>query len=262
MVEIFPSHRVAIEIVGLQIHWYGLMYFLAFLVAYYLLPTLQKYRGCNLTTDQWSSILVSAVLGVIIGGRLGYVFLYSPVHFLTNPLTIVKIWEGGMSSHGGFIGVAVSMYLSSKKHQFDLWSLADIAVVPIAIGLALGRIGNFINGELYGVVTDVPWGMRFLQAEGIRHPVQLYAVAKNLLTAGMCYVHLVEFTHAKNGQTASLFLILYGLFRFSIEYVREQTVEGLHLGFIYLTRGQVLTVPVIIIGVVCWLWTYKRSLGE
>src|SRR3989338_5319632 len=153
MLEFFPSRTVAVEIFGLQIHWYGLMYLLGFVLTYYLLSRLFKYRNVNMNKDGIANLLSWGVLGVILGGRLGFVLFYEPSYYLSNPLDIVKVWQGGMSSHGGFLGVITVLIIYTRKKNIDLLSLLDLLVIPVAIGLALGRLGNFINGELYGFET-------------------------------------------------------------------------------------------------------------
>ncbi len=250
MISIFPSRAVALALFGFEIHWYGLLYFLAFLVAGYLLPRLQKYRDLGLSRDTWLSLLSWAVVGVIAGGRLGYVLFYEPAYYLSNPLQIFAVWQGGMSFHGGFIGVALVLWLFSRTHRLPLFVLCDIIVVPVAIGLALGRIGNFVNQELYGIVTTLPWGMSFPGAEGLRHPIQLYAVIKDLLIAGICFWHLrvTRDTAYRWGCTGAAFLILYAIGRFLLEYLRDQQYALTDIGGILLTRGQLLTLPLLILG--------------
>lgn len=248
MFALFPSRTVAIVLFGFPVHWYGLFYFVSFLIGWWMLPRLQKYRDLHLSKDDCSSILSATVLGVIIGGRLGYVFFYNPVYFFKNPLDIVAVWKGGMASHGGFIGVAIALlFILRKRSREEIVRIADIAVIPIAIGLGLGRIGNFINQELYGTVTSLPWGMLFVGSEGLRHPIQLYDFALQMCIAGICFWHL---THRKNsGQTLAFFLMLYGISRFMLEYLREQN----GLLFWGLSEGQWLTIPLFMIGVLLWM---------
>ena len=151
-----------------------------------------------------------------------------------------------MSSHGGFIGVLIALLWTVRKHRWDLFVLADLITVPVAIGLALGRLGNFINQELYGPVTTLPWGIAIPGVEGLRHPTQIYAMIKDLFIASVCFWHLRY--AQKKGQTMALFLILYGLLRFLIEYVRIQEYGWIHIGFIALSRGQLLTIPIFLFG--------------
>ena len=258
MIDIFPSRAVAISIANFNIHWYGLMYMLAFLLAFYLLPRIQKWRGLSLSRDDWSSLLALGVIGVIAGGRLGFVLFYEPVFYLTNPVEIIKVWNGGMSSHGGLIGVGIAIVFFSWKKGISIFSLLDVVVIPGAIGLAMGRMGNLINGELYGIESAVPWAMQFAEADGLRHPTQIYAIMKNLIIAGVCTVYIQSAT-SKRGQVFALFLIMYGLLRYIVEYFREQPYGIYDLGVVMMSRGQLLTDPIILFGVLVWFVTIRKS---
>lgn len=252
MIDFFPSRRIAVELFGFGVHWYGIMYLLAFLLALALLPRLQKYRSLSLTQDEWSSVLAAGVLGVLLGGRLGYVFFYAPHLFVSDPLEILRVWNGGMSSHGGFLGVALALLLYVRRHKIPALALADIAVVPAALGLALGRFGNFINLELYGTATSLPWGMAIPGVEGLRHPVQFYAMGKDIFIALVCFAYLARVRPPVPGRTFALFLVLYGALRFLVEFVREQEYAVLSIGVFSLSRGQLLTVPVFLCGLLLW----------
>jgi phosphatidylglycerol---prolipoprotein diacylglyceryl transferase len=248
--SIFPSRAVAFDIFGWSIYWYGLLYFAAFLLAFWILPRLQKHRNLLLLDrNDWADLLTWAVIGVILGGRLGFVLFYEPQYFLISPLKIFEVWEGGMSSHGGFIGVATSLFFFLRKRGWDVWSIADLLTVPIAIGLAFGRTGNFINQELYGPVTTLPWAISIPSVEGLRHPTQIYAVIKNLVIAACCLWHLKFMRPIRAGTTFALFLVLYAILRFLIEYLRTQEYGLIDLGVISLSRGQLLTVPILLAGV-------------
>lgn len=255
MIEFFPSRAVAVSVVHFQIHWYGLLYLLAFIIAYFSLPRLAKYRSLDVTADDWASILTWAVLGVIVGGRLGYVFLYEPAYFFDSPLDIFAVWKGGMASHGGFVGVILFLMYALWQRNISVRKVADIAVIPAAIGLALGRFGNFINQELYGTVTTLPWGMEFPGAEGLRHPLQIYGVLQNLLIALICYWHLRK-KPIHLGQTFALFLMLYGVARFAMEYIREQTHTVFDIGLLTISRGQLYTIPLLLLGIILW-WRWR-----
>ncbi len=256
MIDFFPSRTVAVIIADFPVHWYGLLYLLSFGVAWILLPRLQSLRSLKLSADEWSSILSWAVVGVIVGGRLGYVLFYDPWYYLEHPSQIFAVWRGGMASHGGFIGVALAMmWVLRKRSKTEFLRIADLLTIPIAIGLGLGRIGNFINQELYGTVTTLPWGMTFPDAVGLRHPIQLYDFALQMIIAALCFLHLKKTTTP--GRTLGLFLTLYGIARFSLEFIREQ--HGIFFG--PLSEGQILTVPILIIGV--WLLSRRvRSSGS
>ncbi|MEK7563197.1 MAG: prolipoprotein diacylglyceryl transferase [Patescibacteria group bacterium] len=258
MISFFPSRAIAISVLGFDVHWYGILYLASFILAYLLLPRLQKYRGVSLTKDQWGDILTWSVIGVLVGGRLGYVLLYDPRYFLSHPLEIIAVWKGGMASHGGFLGVTLALLYMSRKHKISLLALADIAVIPVAIGLALGRFGNFINQELYGNVTTLPWGMSFPGAEGLRHPTQIYAIGKDLFIALVCFLHLRMSSRPK-GQTAGIFLVLYGVLRFLLEFLRENTHSMFEVGVLELSRGQWYSVPIVIVGIGVLMWGWRKK---
>jgi phosphatidylglycerol:prolipoprotein diacylglycerol transferase len=256
MIEFFPSRRVALDIFEFSIHWYGLLYLLAFLVAYWSLPRLQHHRNVKISKEEWSNILTAAILGVLVGGRLGYVFFYAP-ELIVHPLEIVKVWHGGMSSHGGFLGVGIAVGWYLYRKNLPILAIADVVVVPIAIGLAFGRLGNFVNLELYGTVTSLPWAMDIPGVEGARHPLQLYGIGKNLFIALICFMHLRS--TSVSGKTFGVFLMLYGFLRFLLEYVREQSYAALSLGIVDLSRGQLLTIPLFVTGLLLWKYATKKG---
>ncbi|MBT3834903.1 prolipoprotein diacylglyceryl transferase [Candidatus Peribacteria bacterium] len=253
--SIFPTRQIFLEIGPLTIHWYGIMYMIAFLLVLWIVPRIKKYRDVHLSSEYLSTLLLYGIVGTIVGGRLGYVIFYGADYFGDNPLEIFMVWKGGMSSHGGIIGVAIAAWIFSKKHAIDIWRLADVLVIPAAIGLAFGRFGNFINQELYGSVTDLPWAISIPGEMDLRHPTQIYAIIKNLFITSVCFMHLKKYK--KPGTTLGLFIILYGILRFLIEFIRVETSEGFDIAFMHLTRGQMLTVPLIVIGV--WIMRTKRK---
>ncbi len=251
MFALFPSRMVAFVAFGFPVHWYGLLYLAAFLIGLFLLPRLQYRRSLQMTKDEWMTFASYCVVGVIVGGRLGYVLFYDLPYFLAQPWKVFAVWEGGMASHGGFIGVILAVWLYARREHKDFWAIADVLVIPAAIGLACGRVGNFINQELYGTVTSLPLAISIPGVEGLRHPTQLYGVFKDLLIALLCYVHLRR-PVLTPGRTASLFLILYGIGRTIVEFFREQTVPPFHLLGMTITRGQALTIPLFLAGVILW----------
>lgn len=257
MIFLFPSRTVALELFGFPIRWYGLLYLAGFLLAWWLLPRLQRYRGLEIAREEWERILGFSVLGVILGGRLGFVLFYEPMYFLAHPARIFAVWEGGMASHGGFLGVAVALFFALRRTPVGFRAFADLAVIPAALGLALGRIGNLINQELYGTVTTLPWGIAIPGVEGLRHPTPLYDALYNILIAAMCFLHLAR-PRPVPGRTCALFFMLYAVFRFLIEFLRAQEYAPLNLSVVVLTRGQALTVPVFLVGVFLW-WKAGRS---
>ena len=250
VLQLFPSRAVAIDILGFGIHWYGLLYLAAFMLAWVLLPRLQRYRNLDLTSEEWADLLSWGVIGVVVGGRLGFVLFYEPSYFLDSPLRVFAVWEGGMSSHGGFLGVTLSLLWIVRKKGLPVLALADVIVVPVALGLMLGRLGNFINQELYGTVTSLPWGISIPGVEGLRHPTQLYAMLKDLVIAFACFAHL-SLPGSTRGRTAAIFLILYGVLRFLLEYLRIQEYPLLPLP-LFFSRGQLLTLPIVVVGVPLW----------
>lgn len=253
MLALFPSRAVAIEIAGFSVHWYGILYLLSFVLALVILPSIQRLRKLRLTRDEWVSVLSAAIVGVIAGGRLGYVFFYEPAFFASEPWRVVAVWEGGMSSHGGFLGTAVALSLAAWRMKIPSRALADVVTVPAALGLALGRFGNFINQELFGIPTSLPWGIRIPGVMEPRHPLQLYDAALSLAVAALCFAHLKARPESR-GRTFALFLILYGAMRFFLEYVREQQYPVVDTGVLILTRGQLLTLPLLLAGVLLWRW--------
>lgn len=249
---------VAIAIGPIAIRWYGLMYLAAF-GAFWWLGTRRIAAGnAPITRAQFDDLLFFGILGVIAGGRLGYVLFYKAAYYLSHPLEIFAIWQGGMSFHGGFLGVLLAMVLVARKHQVDWWRLMDFVAPLVPVGLATGRLGNFINGELWGRVTSVPWGMVFPQAgPEPRHPSQLYQFT---LEGLLLFAVLWLYTRRRRplGAASGLFLIGYGGCRFIAEYAREPDSFLGYLAF-GLTMGQWLSLPMIVIGAVIVRWAYRRA---
>lgn len=247
MIELLPAREVAVSVFGFAVHWYGIMYMLAFVAAYVLTFRFQKFRNLKLSKEDISSVLSWAIVGVIVGGRLGYVLFYEPAYFLQHPHEVLFVWNGGMSSHGGFIGVSLTLWYALRKRGVPLLAFMDVAVVPIAVGLALGRLGNFINWELYGTVTDVPWAMEIPGVEGLRHPTFFYAMIKDLWIAAVCLV-VLRSQKTKEGTVLALFLFMYGVLRFVVEFYRVQAHALTDFGLFELTRGQLLSLPIVLVG--------------
>jgi phosphatidylglycerol:prolipoprotein diacylglycerol transferase len=232
---------------GVTVYWYGALYVMAFVLTACFLPRLQRWRQLALNRDQRWWLLVAGTAGVLIGGRLGYVFLYEGGYFLTHPVAVGALWQGGMSFHGGLVGVGVALWFFSRIQRISFWKITDVAMVPVALGLALGRVGNFINQELYGTLTSLPWGVTIEGVGGVRHPVQLYAAGKDLIIAAVCYA-LLRREKIQDGVVTSVFLMLYGVFRFVVEFWREPIYAPFLIGSLSLTPGQFLTLPLVIIG--------------
>lgn len=258
MFQLLPSREIAVEILGFSVHWYGIMYLLAFVTAAFLLPRLQRLRDLSLADAEWSRILNAAIVGTIVGGRLGHVFFYDPAYYWADPLKAFAVWEGGMSFHGGLIGVALGLFWAMRRWSGDkILRVADVVVVPAALGLAFGRIGNFINFELFGPVTTLPWGMAVPGQVGLHHPTPLYECAYSLVIAAACYLTLRS--SRTPGRSFGLFLLLYGVFRFLVEFVRTPDAPLTDLYVFTLTRGQTLTVPVFLLGVFLLWWSARRA---
>ncbi len=245
---------IAFSIGSLDVHWYGIMYIFGFICAW-ILGCYRTKNPCTLWTKHDVEDLITWVMvGVIIGGRIGYSLFYEFSTFLNDPLEIFRLWNGGMSFHGGLLGVLLSIYLWSKKQKRHFLVVVDFIALIIPPGLFLGRLGNFINGELWGSITNKPWGVIFPNAGPFpRHPSQIYEA---LLEGVLLFICL--WVYAKKpkpeGHIAGLFGILYGLFRFSIEFIRQPDSHIGYLAFGWLTMGQVLSIPLIIVG----LWLFLR----
>jgi phosphatidylglycerol:prolipoprotein diacylglycerol transferase len=250
---------VAVHLGPLAIRWYGLMY----LVAFVLFVVLGKVRARRNLLTGWhprdvDDMLFYGVFGVIVGGRLGYILFYKPLYYLEHPLEILEVWAGGMSFHGGFLGVLVALWIFARRRGKRWLDVTDFVAPLVPLGLAAGRLGNFINGELVGRVTDVPWAMVFPQVDTLaRHPSQLYQFALEGIL-----LFLLLWTYAGRqrpmGAVSGLFLVGYGVFRSLAEFAREPDV---HLGFLAfgLTMGQWLSMPMIVVGLIMMIWAYRRA---
>ena len=250
---------VALHLGPLSIHWYGIMYLVGFIAGWGLLAKrLQKSTHPFLTSEQLSDVIFYTALGVIIGGRLGYMLLYDKSHWLTHPFTIFEIWKGGMAFHGGLIGVIFVLGCYAWRTKKKVGDLLDFIAPVVPIGLAAGRIGNFINGELWGRITDVPWAMIFPGTSSPRHPSQLYEF---FLEGIILFIILWQFSKTPRPRwvISGLFLFLYGLFRFIIEFFREPDVQ---MGFVvgrWMTQGQLLCLPMIALGFILLLRIRHKS---
>lgn len=260
---------IALDLTGIglpiQVHWYGLTYLAAFLLFLWLAS--RRVARPWFAEQGWSrrdveDILFFGVMGVVIGGRLGYVLFYKPGYYLAHPLEVFQVWRGGMAFHGGLLGVIAALWLYARLRQRSFWQLMDLIAPCVPTGLACGRIGNFINGELWGRAADaaLPWAMVFPQSgEALaRHPSQLYQF---LLEGLLLFVLMWWWIGAKRrpwGQVSAAFLIGYGSLRFIAEYFREPD-SFLGLLSLGMSMGQWLCVPMVLGGVALWVWAGRRK---
>jgi len=255
---------VAFRIGPVAVHWYGIMYLLGFLAGWALgrLRARDPRRGW--APADVDDLLFHVALGVILGGRIGYVLFYDFAGFVHDPVSLLRIWEGGMSFHGGLLGVLVAMWLYGRRRGRGFFEVTDFLAPLIAPGLGFGRIGNFINGELWGAPTDLPWGMVFPGAAAgdvARHPSQLYEAA---LEGAALFAILWLFTRRPRPTMAAsgLFVLCYGVFRFAVEFVRMPDPHIGYLAFGWLTMGQVLSAPMVVAGAALMLWAYRGAAGR
>jgi phosphatidylglycerol---prolipoprotein diacylglyceryl transferase len=240
----------AIRIGSFAIHWYGLMYLMAF--AQFLLLGRLRIRSPQYQALGWSykdleDLLFAGVLGVVLGGRLGYTLFYQPDFYLTHPLNILKLWEGGMSFHGGLLGVILAMLWFAHRHKTTFFVVSDLVAPLVPFGLAFGRLGNFINGELWGRPTDLPWAMIFPQVDSLpRHPSQIYQFLGEGILLGII-LWIFSSKPRPLGQVSGLFLLGYGVCRFLAEFAREPDAFLGLLG-LGLSMGQWLSLPMIFFG--------------
>lgn len=253
---------VAISMGPIVIHWYGITYLVAFALGWFLCTRHTKRRNLLFNSDDLADLLFYCALGVILGGRIGSVLFYNFSAFLADPLMLFRIWQGGMSFHGGFLGVLVAIAVYARKRGRTFFEVTDIVAPVTPVGLASGRIGNFINGELWGRTTDVPWGMVFpFERAGnvARHPSQLY----QFLLEGLLLFFILWIFSRKPRPTmavSGLFVFGYGVLRFFVEFFRE---PDSHLGFVsfnWMTRGQQLCIPMIIAGAIMFWLAYRRGI--
>ncbi len=241
----------------INVHWYGLMYLCAFTAAWLLGSYRARREYSAINKSQVEDLVFYGAMGVVIGARVGYIFFYNFGQFLESPLILFKVWEGGMSFHGGLLGVIAAMMMYAKKVNRHFVDVMDFVAPLVPLGLCFGRMGNFIGGELWGRQTDVSWGMIFPKDPDllVRHPSQLY---QSFFEGFVLFLILYLFSAKRRPRytVCSLFLIGYGFFRFGIEFVREPDA---HIGYMFgwMTRGQLLTIPMIVIGAVIFYFAYR-----
>ena len=252
---------IAVQVGPLAVHWYGLMYLIGFTLFYLLglYRCRQEWRG--ITKANLEDLLFVGMVGVIVGGRLGFVLLYQPEYYLSHPLEIFSVWQGGMSAHGGFIGVILALFYFAWRNKKSILTVGDFVAPLVPLGFFFGRLGNFINGELWGRVAsaDLPWSKIFPQAgDGDpRHPYKLYeATMEGLVLFLVVWIYSIK--KRPPGAVSGLFLFGYGLARFVVEFFREPD-SYLGLQALDLSRGQWLSLPMIIIGAGLWIWACRRK---
>lgn len=252
---------VAISIGPLKVHWYGLMYLMGFALAWLVARYRAKAPWNHWTDDEISDLIFFGAIGVILGGRLGYVFFYHFDQFLNDPVWLFKIWTGGMSFHGGLIGVLAMVALFCKKTGKHFFEVTDFLAPMVPLGFAAGRLGNFIGGELWGRVAspDLPWAMVFPFVDSQpRHPSQLYQFA---LEGISLFIIVFLFTRVERPRMAAtgLGLFAYGCFRFFVEFYRQPDAHLNFVAFDWLTMGQVLSTPMILLGAAIFVLAYQNK---
>ena len=245
-----PEFNVfAIQFGGFGIRWYALAYIAGLLIGIYILRRESRLPSAPMTPNQTERLLNYLLIGIILGGRLGYVFFYNAGFYLANPLSILRLWEGGMSFHGALFGVGLALFLMARRHEIPFLAISDRVAMVTPIGLFLGRLSNFINGELYGRVANVPWAMIFPHSDGQpRHPSQLYeAGLEGLLLGFLMYLFWRRGWLGVMGRLTGVFLFSYGVVRFFVEFTRQPDP---HIGLVIniFSMGQLLSFPMIILG--------------
>jgi len=259
---------VSFSLFGTQLHirWYGFSYVLSFILFYILYRYNLRRKGITIKPEDYESLVFYMMLGVILGARIGYVLFYNFIYFIQDPLSIFAVWQGGMSFHGGALGVIIASLIFCKRRKYDFLTLADPTMPLVSIGLALGRFGNFINQELIGIPTNLPWGMVFRTAPDAvptpRHPTQLY----HILMEGVVLGLLSQYVFRKSkrvGTTFWFFIGFYGFVRYFIEFVRVPDdlmfYEKYHWLIAYMTIGQVLSLIMVITAIFGLASVYRKN---
>jgi len=251
MVWVHNLNPILLDLGPVQIRWYGLMWVLGFLFTYWYVRQRIKQGKAPLNLEELDSMMVWGTLGVLIGARLGEILIYRFPYYLASPLKVFAVWEGGLSFHGALVGILVAAWFWCRKYKKDLLQIADTFVIPLALANTFGRLGNFINGELPGRLTTLPWGMQFPGVEGFRHPSQLYEAAYNVVLFAI--LHFNRDKKWKPGSFFALWLMLYAVARFITEFFREPEI---YVGL--LTMGQFLNVFVFAAGLGLWLYVRRK----
>jgi phosphatidylglycerol---prolipoprotein diacylglyceryl transferase len=251
---------IFLRIGGIQIRYYGLIYSLMFLLGTFMIIWISEYKYKKLKIKEYAKLdknavfdfMIYLIFGGIMGARLFHIIFYNLSFYLSNPLEVFALWHGGLSFHGGLFGGILVTYYFCRKRKINFYDLADVVTIPFALGLAFGRIGNFINQELYGKITTLPWGVKFDNAEGLRHPTQLYESAKNFFIFGALL--FLNRKKRNRGLIFWSFIAMYGTLRLVIEFWKEfpPVLFGL-------TMGQLLCVPMIVIGAIMIFKTERKG---
>ena len=250
MTYIHNINPIMFELFSIKLYWYGFMYALSFIIIDYLIVTASKNKKIILSKDQAEKFTIVILIFAILGGRIGYILFYDFNYYSSNIIKVFYLWEGGMSFHGGLIGVAAGVFYLANQNTLKFFEIADIVCLYVPIGLFFGRVGNFINSELYGIKTSGSWGVVFPVIDSYpRHPSMLYEA---LLEGVILFVILFIINQKKvfAGIISGYFLLFYGIFRFFVEFVR---LPDAHIGYIYydwVTMGQLLTIPMLVIGLI------------
>ena len=250
MTYIHNINPIMFELFSIKLYWYGFMYALSFIIIDYLIVTASKNKKIILSKDQAEKFTIVILIFAILGGRIGYILFYDFNYYSSNIIKVFYLWEGGMSFHGGLIGVAVGAFYLANQNALKFFEIADIVCLYAPIGLFFGRVGNFINSELYGIKTSGSWGVVFPVIDSYpRHPSMLYEA---LLEGVILFIILFIINQKKvfSGIISGYFLLFYGIFRFFVEFVR---LPDAHIGYIYydwVTMGQLLTIPMLVIGLI------------
>ena len=250
MTYIHNISPIMLEVFGIKLYWYGFMYAISFVIIDYLIVSASKNKNIDLEPLAAEKLTIMILLFAIIGGRLGYAIFYDLSYFASNIQKIFYLWEGGMSFHGGLIGAVIGSVYFSRKYQTDLLNLTDIISLYAPIGLFFGRLGNFINSELYGLQTSGSWGVIFTKVDEYpRHPSMIYEAFLEGIVL-FFILSIIKSTKPVYAFISSCFLFFYGIFRFTVEFVR---IPDAHIGYIYydwVTMGHLLSIPMILLGVV------------
>lgn len=261
--ELYHSLNPIAFVVGpFQVHWYALAYIAGFVLAGVVMYRVSKRWGLGITADEVTSIIVGIAWGILIGARLFYVIFYGRgwAYYLANPIAIIATWDGGMSFHGGLVGAVIGGTLVCRAYKISVPTVCDLGAMGAPLGLFFGRCANFVNGELWGKPTDLPWGVVFETGGNVaRHPSQLYeAILEGLVIFCVLYAMSRREPPRPQGTFMGMFLVLYGVFRFLIEFVR---VPDAQLGYLFgpITMGQCLSLPVLLAGIAVLVWAHKTQ---